>query len=519
MVLALFIAIGVLLNLTILPSSFLSDDFGWIFLVKQNGPLGIWSSEGFRFLRPIISISLYLDYRLWGLNPVGYHLTNVLVHALNSVLVYGIAARLFKPALADERTRMNAALACGLFFLVLPSHTESVTWISGRTDLIATAFYLGAFASYLTYRTTNAARSLIASLGLLGLALLSKEIAITFPIVVGGYELYRYLHGRPAAALRAAFGLTALYTALVTAYVMMRAAIIGSLVGGYGTAVHLAIYPLALVRTTMTSITRIFLPGVSLWQGLPIGILGVLLLMLVGGVFVMKLRGQAEARLLFAFLLAAALIQLLPIINLSPSPTKTTGERFIYFPSVWWIMLLVYSLTAMVPQKRALLAGGAVLLVAYSLVLVHINGRWQRASNAAAALVATIGTMGDRERIIVLNLPDTLEGVFMFRDNLPEAVALTYDSSLARKLEIMAFGTLERTASIAITRQGTSYMVQLKDAIITGHRYPLNAHTAAYDVVSQSPTAYTVDVKQPLRPADTVVYFEDGQLKEFSAPN
>ena len=83
--------------------------------------------------RPLREASYALDYFFWGLNPWGYHLGNLLLHLLNAVLVYLIINRLFG--------RWKLALLVAIFFVSHPIATESVTWISGRRDVLTAFFF------------------------------------------------------------------------------------------------------------------------------------------------------------------------------------------------------------------------------------------------------------------------------------------------------------------------------------------------------------------------------------------
>jgi hypothetical protein len=127
---------------------FLSDDFTLVDIVAQNGRFGVWSSQGAPFFRPLISLSFFLNYQLFGLDPAGYYLTNLLLHAANASLV-SYLAWLFLRDTSGQPLPTGAtvsALAAGACFAVTPTLGESVVWIAGRTDLIASFFGLLACA-------------------------------------------------------------------------------------------------------------------------------------------------------------------------------------------------------------------------------------------------------------------------------------------------------------------------------------------------------------------------------------
>ena len=173
---------------------------------------------------PLTWISHAIDYSLWGLNPVGHHLTNIFLHALNTFLVtlllMGLleARNLFSlnrqdhPRLAgdtgthSDKSTLIAAATTGLLFGLHPLHVESAAWISERKDLLCAFFFLLsviAFSKYIsnnsmpivtskTPRSTLASRYYFFSLGLFALALLSKPMAITCPLVLLILEWYPF---------------------------------------------------------------------------------------------------------------------------------------------------------------------------------------------------------------------------------------------------------------------------------------------------------------------------------------
>jgi tetratricopeptide (TPR) repeat protein len=125
------------------------------------------------YYRPLVTLSYFADYTLWGENPAGYHATNILLHLANVFLVFGIGCALF-------RSRQVAWVAAAVF-AVHPVHTESVTWISGRTDLLASVFVLLSLRQYLKVAKQRTLVGISTSTVFFVLALLSKEVAIVLP--------------------------------------------------------------------------------------------------------------------------------------------------------------------------------------------------------------------------------------------------------------------------------------------------------------------------------------------------
>lgn len=141
------------------------------------------------FYRPLVVLSFALDWRIWDGSPLGFHVTNVLLHLGCVGLVFGVARKW------GARPR-DAALAAALFGL-LPRLSEAVAWISGRTDLLASIFVLSALW---IHRPETGRRWITAALLLLGL--LSKEVAIAGVASIAILEIHGgRREGEGAAAL------------------------------------------------------------------------------------------------------------------------------------------------------------------------------------------------------------------------------------------------------------------------------------------------------------------------------
>lgn len=201
---------------------FLADDFSHVSylyqvfhghpeLLLQNFWTNWMQTEGTRFYRPVISLTLALDYLLWSGSAKGFHLSNLIFQILSSIGVFLVSKRLFLTDLRgkqktdgdsgkqlDTRARLKyklspdhvytinfTSLLAASIFAVHPLHPEVVSWIIGRVDSVCTTFYLFSLWLFLisiqTHNDRMAMRARYASLGLFALALGSKEMAVTLP--------------------------------------------------------------------------------------------------------------------------------------------------------------------------------------------------------------------------------------------------------------------------------------------------------------------------------------------------
>jgi len=129
------------------------------------------------YYRPFIGVSYLLDKLIWLFDPKAMHLENILMHCLNIVLVYFLALTLLE---RDNKNGSLVPLTASLLFGVHPIVTESVNWISGRTDLMAANFILLCMILVIKYFKKKSIIVIIASILLFMGAVFSKEISLGF---------------------------------------------------------------------------------------------------------------------------------------------------------------------------------------------------------------------------------------------------------------------------------------------------------------------------------------------------
>lgn len=182
-------AATVLAYLPALRAGYIWDDDQYLtnneLLRSFGGLFELWIPGSTPQYYPAVFTSFWLEYRLWGLHPAGYHLVNVLLHAANGVLVWRLGRTLGLPG----------ALFLGAWFALHPVHVESVAWVTERKNVLSGLCYL---ASALAFLRFDAARSVsppaafarqagrwyALSLLLFALALLAKTVTCSLPAVL-----------------------------------------------------------------------------------------------------------------------------------------------------------------------------------------------------------------------------------------------------------------------------------------------------------------------------------------------
>jgi tetratricopeptide (TPR) repeat protein len=165
------------------------------------------------FYRPLFWLSLMIDNKISNRNPAYFHATNLLIHALNAILIFIIFRRWFTGPLP---------LVAALAWLSLPIHTEVVAWISGRAMALATLFVLLAVFSALKYAERRSGKYLVLTTLASGAALLSHEAGIVAPLLA----ILTVSWSSPATLRRRlTIGVVVAGMIPVAAYIVLRAAV------------------------------------------------------------------------------------------------------------------------------------------------------------------------------------------------------------------------------------------------------------------------------------------------------
>jgi Flp pilus assembly protein TadD len=350
---------------------------------------------------PLTWLTLGLNYALGGMNPCGYHLLALLLHATNAALFYLVARRLLEAALAPAASsvdqappgsgsvRVGAAVAA-LFFSIHPQRVESVAWITERGTLLCGVFYLTAVLGYLRAVEGEAAggsrRSGWAALSLASFAaaLLSKGMALSLPVTLLILDVYplRRWDGRWRQALseKIPYGIVALLGAAVVLFARTRGAQWTSF-SDFGLGARLAFagysfwfYPSRLIWPTgLSPLYEIpEHPGLLQWRFLG-AILGVAI---VTGAFVL-LRHRFPGGLA-SWTHSAVVVA--PVSGLAHSGIQLVSDRYSYLATLGFVLIAGYAVPWASRQRRlGRLSRGvaAVGAVATLLTLVALAlGTW-----------------------------------------------------------------------------------------------------------------------------------------------
>ncbi|MBY0546916.1 MAG: hypothetical protein K2W95_06465 [Candidatus Obscuribacterales bacterium] len=407
--------------------------------------------------RPFADVSLCLDYAFWRANGVGYHLTNLLFHAVSVISLYLLSVHVFAGRgfgkssdlcdAADVRTNDDGRLPAfltALLFCVSPLWTEPVVWVAGRMDVMCGAFSLASLALYLKSLTSSSKRTarVLSTFAVAGyaLALLSKEVAILFPLIlfVSGFFSSRTslseLRKNWTCCKQLLWSL-APFVALDASFLVLRTVVLGTFPGGY-----VGTYGKGLSETIFSrlfhrqSLERIAMP---LHEDLfPIHSLHAALLKavyMVSAVLVAAripfLPWNGTTLRIIAWSLLCTAITFLPCLQIYTVNGSLSGSRVLYLPGAFASVAVIACLYPLVEGKagtvrRIFRAASVSLVLAMAMLFGSASYRmvdvWIRATETLNCLrkevQEAVASLGPERKLVVMNLPGEEQGAYqLFR--------------------------------------------------------------------------------------------------------
>jgi len=407
---------------SIISSYFLSDDFTLIGRVARDGMFWQWGEDTGGFLRPVTVLSFLSDHVIWGFEPAGFHLTNILFHAMAGSAVFLISLLIFKEWGLTDSVLPAFLTAC--VFVALPSHSEPVSWISGRTDLMASAFGLLSVYTFMLLLRRRSRLLLVLTIALFMTGVLAKESALFIPAVWLALAIAYRITERKLPSVHSRWAIASSALGLII-YFIARKILLGHFVGGLGTERHLAIFSAQTIENLGRFAVRVFLPPLPQ----PNGFLIITFAFILGaGILaaILVARGRKihlKKRAVHLILLGICFfLSLVPVITMKVSITSTQSERFLYFPSAFAVILLG-SLITLVPGRRTSAVVLIVLAVLGFVFLQQVNTRWQAAGRLSTEITRMVSSENP-DSILILNLPDNFQGAYVLRNGMAEAVTL-----------------------------------------------------------------------------------------------
>jgi Flp pilus assembly protein TadD len=356
----------------------------------------IFSYERGGTYQPVRVLSYAIDFYFWKLNPLGYHLTNILFYVLTCLMVFLTLKEISRHLRegVEERSHFRVALFGSLLFAAHPVHVEAVAWLTARKEVLQGFFFFAAFLLYLKAREEDERRRILyLGLGLLMilLATLSKPSAIVFPAVLLVYEIARNRETWMAFVKKrwlffaCSVGLSVLFVVILI-QVMIDAGGIkpyrgGSLFNNFLVSFYAFLYNIKLLAFTVNY-------SASYTIDLPQPFLGprtlavLFITLLLFAVSLWSLRRNK----IFFFAFFFFVVTVLPFLNLIPSST-ILADRYVFIASFSYCLLLGVGFDRLCELRLTRFSEGfpkllamtlfLFLLVGYSFMTIRQNTIWQ----------------------------------------------------------------------------------------------------------------------------------------------
>ncbi len=373
------IILGFLVYFNSLPGQFIWDDHIYI----ENNPrlesflnigriftedVGIAGGRDYDLYRPLQMLTYLINYSLWGLNPGGYHFTNILLHVLVGLSLYWLLNIIFRDKLLS--------LVSSLLFVVHPINTEAVSYISGRQDSLAAFFLLASLGFYVKYMDFEKPKAYLLILFSYGLALLSKESSLIFPLLV---LLYHYVFRKRLALLK-----MLAIVALILLYLGLRFFSLNHFLphipGGGNILSRIPIFFAALTNYLGLLLMPLNLHmeyGDRIFHYADPKVISGFMILLASLFFFFR---QINAAPVVSFAIGWFFIAILPVTNIYRINSSYMMEHWLYFPAMGFFLLCAYGVCCFYRGKNRKSAG-MILVIAllgwYSFLTVRQNLYWR----------------------------------------------------------------------------------------------------------------------------------------------
>lgn len=418
---------------TSLKVEFVADDYAHILAVSKAEfsyfPDLFTVPAADRFFRPFGMLSYWIDVQWAGFSPFKWHLSAVLLHILNSVLVYFLCRAFY---LAPVWSFFSAA-----FFGLHGSRPETVTWISARFDLTATLFTLLTIILFVHQVRSPVRWRILLMIGTILCGLLSKESAYVLPLLLG-----TLLWWKSEFRTRTGYKLTLLCSLLTLGTFTYRWFLLSG-IGGYvnqqGSPTIFSTSLWLILKALALRLWAVLIFPIN-WTDSLEPILQICLLLMTACLLALAFRTKADSNSRLFLLLT--LISALPVYHLLLIGPDLEKSRVIYLCSAFFAMFLGNALCRTPFPKPWLI--GIFLLSFHYFALQHNLETWRRVGEIHARACDALAHEAQTTPVIALEMPNTLDGVYMLKTGISECVEVRHGIPATLVLNLPDFSQLKK---------------------------------------------------------------------------
>ncbi|MCY7421905.1 MAG: hypothetical protein LH478_09210 [Chitinophagaceae bacterium] len=390
---------------------FLNDDFIHIPLSKDGV---LFQRNSFR---PLGDLSIRIDYLLWGNKAWGYHLTNLLLHILNTLLLYLLAKAFIKKYTEAEQLERTSLMVVVLFF-VFAFHSESIFWIIGRSGSLGALFFLLSLLFYL--QRSKGVLFFLLSLWFFEIGLLAYESVWIFPLVTLAISVVDYKLGK--ATLKKEMGYLASIFIVFFLHLIVRKQVIGEVLGGYE-GIHFTQFNLPILAINFLKlIGRTFIPPLANQKAFVTYCVLLLVTIVTVIVLIRKKRKKPNPGYFLPLICCLFFLSFLPYLSLGIDTHSVEGERYLYLPSIFASLAMVMIIQNVVRAKRLQLVLFSFMVLFHLYFLRQSAQSYRIASSITKTTLAQVNLLQGKKRLFVDSLPQSNNGALIFRLGFEEGI-------------------------------------------------------------------------------------------------
>jgi hypothetical protein len=402
-----------LLYLPVIDKYFVSDDFKVLNRVCLQQVILIK-----RFFRPLSDLTIYLNYLVGGFNPVVFNSFNILIHGINSLLLYQLCTKI--RITAHCTLSKSFPFLTAVLFMTYPFHNEGVVWLLGRGASISCGFALAGMLAMLSHFSLQ--KKILLTCICYFTGLLAYESIIFLPLII---LILASVNGMDRKEKQLWIFSLLLTLAL---HLVIRILISGSIVGSYGDGFFKRDLTNYLLNVPKTAI-RLVLPPAGHSHSIIFAYAGILACFIVLSILLIRqMKNKPFMSMLAGPFWCLCVACITPVFS-GISTNTSESDRMLYFPSLFLCMVISMLLTFFtVSSFRKLLIFG--LLFAYNIFFLEKNNaNWALAGDSTRSLVHFLKnkTTG---KTYVMDIPEEYKGAYIFRQGLYDALHINgIDSS------------------------------------------------------------------------------------------
>jgi hypothetical protein len=388
-----------------------------LFFYDEDVFVAGWNSEFIKEASQrsfIVKFTFKADYFFWGNNPFGYHLSSLIFHLVDALLALLVLKELLKFTAKYLNQFEITFIPCiyFIFFLFTPVHSEPICYILARCSTVVTFFLLLAVLFFLKSHQANKVYFLFSLLFFLA-ALFCYEISWSLPCIIFSIVIFgAYVKGEPVKKSIWAAG--AYFFVFIIWFIIKIVIVNKMIVSDYNDRDLLNVSVVTLVKNNIILFLRNFTPPFK--NGRDFLIFSIAFITMLFLAFY-KLYQRQKQLFYFCFLL-----MIITVLGFSATSTigidshDSESERYIYFSSVFAIMLLSVLLTVLIRNKIVLIGVTSCLIIVSLYVLFRSVNYYKQAGGFSANYLHIIDKkVKNGDTLFFVNMPAQYKGALLFR--------------------------------------------------------------------------------------------------------